>query len=520
MNLKRTLSTAVLVAAVALNGFALTPEHTAWGKGPASYLMTKDEQAKWKSIKTDEEAEQFVALFWARRDPTPTTQRNEFREEFDERVKYADDQFTAGKKAGSLTDRGRIFVLFGKPTKVQRSEAKSLTQQGFGTDPSAGGNDSAARQIWIYEDSTASATFGVPQAFINFIDQYSRNEFVIDRGGPRSADISRAQQRVIEKAITQPNLTTVPTYAAAPAAPATAAPAPAAATAPAAPAAAAAKTAFDTAAFQTAVNDFRAAKANPYASKPIYTAWGEYVTTDGTYFVPVSLYVPKDTGLTADSNVTFFGAITDAQGNVVQVIEEPAKLQATTTDFYYDKSLSLPAGTYKATFGLAEAGKPVSMVSTDMTLAGAIPTTEQRVSQLLLANNIYPMQTAQLPNDPFAFGGVKVVPKADKTFRQTDELWYFFEMMNPGRNEQGIPKVQIKLDLEGKEAGSGRPVKAAQAPREAEVNELRGVTGHYGVGSAIPLSNFEPGDYTLKVKVIDTVDKKTYNLQQDFKIVK
>jgi GWxTD domain-containing protein len=519
MNMKRFLSTAVLVSAVAVNVLALTPEHTAWGKGPASYIMTKDEQAKWKAVKTDEEAEQFVALFWARRDPTPTTPRNEFREEFEARVKYTDEQFTAGKKIGSQTDRGRVFIVLGAPSKVQRSDKKSLTEQGFGTNPEAGGGDAAARQVWVYEAPNAKDIFGTPIAYVNFIDQYSRNEFVIDRAG-RSADLTRATQYVVNKALTQPDLTTVPTYntQAAPAPAAAHTPAPS--TAPAAAPAVAAKTAFSTGAYQTAVDEFRAAKINPYASKAIYSTWGEFVTADGTYFVPVSLYVPKATGLTADSSLTFFGAVTDENGKVVQVVEEPAKLMATANDFYYDKSLSLPAGKYTATFGFAEAGKPVSMVSTDMNLAGSIDPATPRISQLLLSNNIYPLQTAQLPNDPFAFGGVKVVPKADRAFRQADELWYFFEMLNPGRNDQGLPKVQIKLDLEGKEAGSGRPVKASQPPREAEVNELRGVPGHYGVGSAIPLANFEPGDYTLKVKVIDTAASKTYNLSQDFKIVK
>ena len=81
---------AAAIAVIAVSAFALSPEHVSWGKGPAQYLMTKEEIAQWKAITTDEQAEKFIALFWARRDPTPATPQNEFREQFELRVKQAD----------------------------------------------------------------------------------------------------------------------------------------------------------------------------------------------------------------------------------------------------------------------------------------------------------------------------------------------------------------------------------------------------------------------------------------------
>src|SRR5688500_13404899 len=73
-----------------------------WGKGPAQHFMTKAEISEWKSIKTDAEAQAFVDRFWARRDPTPATAANEFKEAFDQRVKFADDRYTAGRIKGSM----------------------------------------------------------------------------------------------------------------------------------------------------------------------------------------------------------------------------------------------------------------------------------------------------------------------------------------------------------------------------------------------------------------------------------
>ena len=55
---------------------------------------------------------------------------------------------------------------------------------------------------------------------------------------------------------------------------------------------------------------------------------------------------------------------------------------------------------------------------------------------------------------------------------------------------------------------------------EAVAEPLKGVPGHFGVGSSIPLASFDAGDYTLKLKVIDTISKQTYNMEQPFKVTK
>ena len=112
---------AMAVATLALNAFALSAEYLEWGRGPAQFLMTKEETAKWKTIASDDDAKGFVALFWARRDPTPDTPRNEFREEYERRVASADKSFISDKKRGALSDRGKMLILFGQPKKIERS---------------------------------------------------------------------------------------------------------------------------------------------------------------------------------------------------------------------------------------------------------------------------------------------------------------------------------------------------------------------------------------------------------------
>jgi hypothetical protein len=212
--------------------------------------------------------------------------------------------------------------------------------------------------------------------------------------------------------------------------------------------------------------------------------------------------------------VTFFGVVENAQGQIVAVYEDPLSLQATKNEFFADKSITLPPGKYSGTFGVAVDGKPLSMARTEMDLT-AIQKDDSGISRLILSNNIFPLAAAQQPTDPFAFGGIKVVPKGDRTFSRQDELWYFFELRNPGLDEAtGKPKIQVKVDMEAK---SGQKMGAPL--QEAGAEELKGVPGHYGVGASIPLAGFTPGEYTIKLKVIDTVKKKTYPLEEKFRVV-
>ena len=172
----------------------------------------------------------------------------------------------------------------------------------------------------------------------------------------------------------------------------------------------------------------------------------------------------------------------------------------------------------------------VALASTDLELAGTLDNAAPAASRLILSNNVYPLPVAQKPSDPFAFGGLKVVPKADLTFRTTDELWYFVELRNPGLSEPTgtvpvnaaetppVPKIQIKMDIVGTDA-TGKTVKFASAPRETDAIELRGVPGHFGIGNALPPSTFKPGEYTMTAKIIDTIRKTSYTVSEKFTIV-
>jgi len=514
---------AAALCAAATSGFAAVGfDYIDWVNGPVQFIMSKDELAQFRLLQSDTEAKAFVDLFWARRDPTPDTPRNEAREQFEQRVAYADKNLRdGGRKRGAMTDRGKTWIIYGQPKRIERASTQRSTSPDLTGSLQRDQSTSDNWVQWIYEGEDVATFFLVPKATIRFVDKMGTEDYRVERG---SVDLVASQQRAIQQSILHPELKAAPVFTAAQQQQAETSAAPP-------PAPPVVVTTLTTPALATAVNDFKAAAKNPYENQ-ISAMWGEYVTSFGEYFVPVMLGVPQSAG-TAGQDVTFFGVVEDASGTSVLAFEEPRKLAAANGDLYVDKSLALPAGKHRGIFGIAQNGKVLGIASADMTLAGSLDKSAAAVSQLVLSNHVQPLTEAQDPTEPFAFGGVKVVPKADRTFRTSDDLWYFFELRNPGLADalgpdQGTatgappeqrPKIQVKMEVEGKDA-EGKPIKRAAPPREVDPVAMKGVPGHYGVGNAIPLESFKPGEYTFNLKVIDTVNKQSYTLSQPFRVVK
>jgi GWxTD domain-containing protein len=96
-----------------------------WAEGAIRFLMTKAEREKWERLGDDVARAEFIADFWRSRDPSPLTPENEFRDEIERRIRYADAHFAAEEKRGSATDRGLVFVLLGAPSYVGQKPFKS-----------------------------------------------------------------------------------------------------------------------------------------------------------------------------------------------------------------------------------------------------------------------------------------------------------------------------------------------------------------------------------------------------------
>lgn len=494
--------------------FCLASTALAADLGPLQFLLSKEEAAAWKNVKTDAEAQAFLDLFWARRDPSAGTPQNEYRDLIEQRIKYADEQFPETKTRGALTDRGKVFLLYGAPSRATRMADPASSSSDPGLDRGSGAENATIIE-WTYDGDNAKAVFGQQRTVVRFIDRLATRQYRLERSG---FDWNKVQEAAIVKTIAQPNATAAPATAAAPA------PAPVSIETGPVPATTPIITELTTEVFKTAVAD---------KDRGGHAAWGEFVTSFGQTFVPVGVYVPKSAGLTGP-DVTLFGVVRDANGKSILAFEEQVKATESKGDWFVDHTLTLPAGKHRGTFGVAQNDKIVAIASSEMEVAGSLDKDATAISPLILSNNVFPLAQPQKPTDPFAFGGLRVIPKADRTFRAADELWYFVELRNPGVAEPALPegqvpvngvapatllpKVQVKLDVAGKDA-TGKPVKMAAPPRETDAIELKGVPGHFAIGNALPPNTFKPGEYTLTIKIIDTIKKTSYTLTDKFKVV-
>jgi GWxTD domain-containing protein len=91
-----------------------------WVEEDVSWIITDRERVAFRKLSNDEERENFIEQFWLRRDPTPDTIENEFREEHYRRIAYANERF-ATRIPGWKTDRGRMYIMFGPPDVIKRA---------------------------------------------------------------------------------------------------------------------------------------------------------------------------------------------------------------------------------------------------------------------------------------------------------------------------------------------------------------------------------------------------------------
>jgi GWxTD domain-containing protein len=95
-----------------------------WLDGPVSYIINPRERAAFEKLATGEERDMFIQQFWERRNPTPGSKRNDFKEEFYRRVKFADTRFGAGYP-GWKSDRGHMYILYGPPDEIEAHPAST-----------------------------------------------------------------------------------------------------------------------------------------------------------------------------------------------------------------------------------------------------------------------------------------------------------------------------------------------------------------------------------------------------------
>jgi GWxTD domain-containing protein len=96
----------------------LSKTYKKWLDEDVRWIITDEEKSAFMQLSNDEERDQFIEAFWQRRDPTPDTEENEFKEEHYRRIAYANEHYAAGIP-GWKTDRGRMYIVFGPADEIE-----------------------------------------------------------------------------------------------------------------------------------------------------------------------------------------------------------------------------------------------------------------------------------------------------------------------------------------------------------------------------------------------------------------
>jgi GWxTD domain-containing protein len=143
-----------------------------WLNEDVRWIITPGEESAFKQLATDEERDQFIEQFWQRRNPTPDSQENEYKEEHYRRIAYANEHFAAGMP-GWRTDRGRIYIVWGPADEIDAHPAGGNYQR----DISEGGGSTSTYPFerWRYRYLE-----GVGQEVtIEFVDSCMCNDYHI-----------------------------------------------------------------------------------------------------------------------------------------------------------------------------------------------------------------------------------------------------------------------------------------------------------------------------------------------------
>ncbi len=139
----------------------------------SSYIAEKLEKDKWKVLKGSEAKKKFLTQFWRVRDPDQSTPVNEYRNLYHERVLFASGEYRTPYRQGWQTDRGRVYILYGKPDAIERHASESETRP---------------YQVWTYDQIESGVVFV-------FIDRFGFSNFELvhstKRGEMRDDDWQR-----------------------------------------------------------------------------------------------------------------------------------------------------------------------------------------------------------------------------------------------------------------------------------------------------------------------------------------
>jgi GWxTD domain-containing protein len=144
-----------------------------------SFIITDQEKRAYQQLTNNQQRQGFITNFWLARDPTPGTPANEFNEEYDRRLAYANEHFsTQTGIPGARTDRARVYIMNGPPDEftVGSTISGSYIGTGQGNNFTVTSSSAFPSEIWRYRhlDGTGSSVVYV------FVDKQKNGEYTLE----------------------------------------------------------------------------------------------------------------------------------------------------------------------------------------------------------------------------------------------------------------------------------------------------------------------------------------------------
>lgn len=473
-----------------------------WLEKDVAYIITDEERKAFKKLETDDEREHFIEEFWRRRDPDPDTDENEYREEYYERIAYANEHFASGIP-GWKTDRGRIYIMYGKPDELETHPSGGA----YNRESYEGGGSTSTYPFerWFYRyiagvgsgieiefvDPTGSgeyriarnpdekdALLHVPGAGLTLAEEMGladKGDRVANLGGFGNPNYMREQDSPFSRLQLLADLSRPP---------------------------------------QIKFSDLASAVNTPVIEdNPLnfdvrvdfFRQSDERVITAFTIQTENRNLTFTDSGGLQQAQLNIFGKITHVSGRRAGVFEDPVITRATVEELTeakdrksaYQKAVALAPGRYK----LDVIVRDINSGATGVRHID-VPVPKYDPNKLGTSTLVLAAKLESLGDQPavgmFTIGNIKVIPNVSGVYHRGSPIGIYMQIYNAGIDQTTLrPSVDVDYVLmkDGKEI--------AKSPEDWRGNSDSGQ--RLTLTRLLNSNNLNPGDYTLEVRVRDRV---------------
>ncbi len=495
-----------------------------WLDEDVRYIITPEERKAFVQMATDEERENFIESFWMRRDPTPDSIENEYKEEHYRRIAYANDRYASGIP-GWRTDRGRIYIAYGPADEIESHPSGGQYQRPY--EEGGGFTSTYPFEIWRYrwiegigsdillefvdptmtgeyrltmDPSEKDALLNVPGAGLTLSEQMGlttkADRFRRTDGTRMGTPIGGAQSiryNQFERLQLYANIFKPP-----------------------------AVKFKDLEAIVNSTIDYNTLSYD--VDVHFVRVTNSSVLSGITVLLRNEDLMFKEEGGLHKAVANIFGRITTMTRRVQSTFEDTVSIRTTAERMHqevgrasvYNKSVPLAPGMYRLELVVKDlVGETMGTYRTAL----RVPEYDDEAlaaSSLIIADKIERVPIRSLGTGQFVIGSSKVRPRIDDSFKRDEKMGIYMQIYNLGQSEEtSRPEGNVTYQI----ARLDSPEELLLNFTE-DVNSIRGASSRQVViEKLLPLQSLEPGEYRLNLLVQDEVKNESLTPSTTFKVL-